>query len=299
MVPEPDVAPVTVVLPTIGRPELIGNCLESLARCRPRAAEILVIDSSVDDSVERVVARFEGIGARTIRCRLPGLGTAFNVGLEASQHEIVLLTNDDCTVDPTWVGVGLAHALEDPDALVTGRVRPHGDPEAVPSTIDDPVPRTHVGISPQKPTFLLHTQCMALWRARLLEFGAFDGRIRPAAEDNDLSYRWLRAGRPIRYLPDFVVWHHDWRSREQLDRLYVGYGIGQGMFFGKHLRRGDLTMARFVARDLYACLRGVAARIVRGRPRYVDWRTGYLRGLPVGLIRGLRLGGTGTGRTAA
>ena len=78
---------------------------------------------------------------------------------------------------------------------------------------------------------------MALRRSVVLEFGGFDGSICPSAEDNDFSYRWLRAGRHIRYEPDFVVWHHDWRTREQLERLYVGYGIGQGMVYGKHLRR--------------------------------------------------------------
>lgn len=282
--PAPDVAPVTVVLPTIGRPRLIRTCLESLASCEPRAGEILVVDSSVDADVERVVAAFSSVGARTIHCDRPGLGTAFNVGLGQSQHEIVLLTNDDCTVERSWVGVGFSHAEEESLAIVTGRVRPHGDPEVVPSTIDDPVPYEHVG----KPGFVLYTQCMAVRRSHVLEFGGFDGRIRPSAEDNDLSYRWLRAGRAIRYEPDFVVWHHDWRTREQLEHLYVGYGIGQGMLYGKHLRRGDIAIARFVLRDVYAGCRGVASRIVRGRPTNADWRMGHLRGLPIGLVRGWR-----------
>jgi GT2 family glycosyltransferase len=277
-------APVTVVLPTIGRPELVRSCLDSLARCEPRAAEILVVDSSDDGDVADVVAGFAGAGARRVGCRTLGLGNAFNLGLEEAEHEIVLLTNDDCTVESSWVERGLRHAARDPNTIVTGRVRPQGDPDVVPSTIDDPVAREYSG----QAAFVLYTQCMALHRKTLLEFGGFDGRIRPSAEDNDLSYRWLRAGLRIRYEPDFAVWHHDWRTREQLERLYVGYGIGQGMVLGKHLRRGELAVLPHLGAAVYWSFRAVVARLVRGAGARPDPRLGMLRGLPTGLVRGWR-----------
>jgi GT2 family glycosyltransferase len=280
------VAPVSIVLPTIGRPDLVRACLDSLGRCKPRADEIVVIDSSDDDVVASIVADFAVVGARRIQCRTPGIGVAFNLGVREAQHEIVLLTNDDCTVEPVWVERGLRHASRDPHTLITGRVRPRGDPNVVPSTIDDPAEREYSG----RTGFVLYTQSMALNRSVLLEFGGFDERIQPAAEDNDLSYRWLRAGFPIRYEPDFVVWHHDWRSREQLERLYVNYGIGQGMVYGKHLRRGDLSVARYLVGALFAGARGALARVIRLHPEnQVDPRLGFLRGLPVGFVRGWRL----------
>jgi GT2 family glycosyltransferase len=198
----------------------------------------------------------------------------------------VLLTNDDCTVDVSWVETGRFHASRDANALVSGRVLPLGDPATVPSTIESETPREYRGGT----AFVLYTQCMALHRTPLLEFGGFDGRITPSAEDNDLSYRWLRAGRAVRYEPDFVVWHHDWRTRDQLQRLYVAYGVGQGMVYGKHLREGDVAIMRYVLRDLYAGCRGLMARAVRRPSRKVDWRPGLVRGLPVGLLRGWRAG---------
>jgi GT2 family glycosyltransferase len=273
--------PVTVVLPTIGRPDLIRQCLESLAACDPPASEVLVVDSSDDSSVSDVVATFSPM-ARTIRCAAPGLGTAFNLGLREARHEIVLLTNDDCTVKADWVERGHTHSSANEDAIVTGRVRPRGDPELVPSTIDDDTAREYAG----KGAFVLYTQCIALPRSSVLEFGGFDGSVRPSAEDNDLSYRWLRAGRSIRYEPDFVAWHHDWRTPEQLAQLYVGYGIGQGMVYGKHLRRGDLAILPHLAAALYWSGRALIARAVRGAQPGPDPRLGMLRGLPTGLIRG-------------
>jgi GT2 family glycosyltransferase len=278
-------APVTVVLPTIGRPHLIQACLESLESCVPMADEILVVDSSDDHAVADVVDAHAGAGARRLHCRTRGLGYAFNVGLRAARHELVLLTNDDCTVDRSWVERGLHHVTEHADAIITGRVRPFGDPEVVPSTIDDATRQEH-----RAPDFVLFTQCMALRRSDVLRFGGFDGRISPSGEDNDLSYRWLRAGRPIHYEPDFIAWHHDWRTREQLERLYVGYGVGQGMVYGKHLRSGDVFVARYLVSDAVSIARGLAARIVRGRGKHADPRLGLLRGLPVGLARGWRAG---------
>jgi GT2 family glycosyltransferase len=279
------VAPVTVVLPTIGRPQLVEACLESLESCVPMAAEILVVDSSDDQAVAEVVTAHAGAGVRRIHCGTPGLGYAFNLGLHEASHDVVLLTNDDCTFEASWVGRGLHHVTEHPDAIITGRVRPFGDPEVVPSTIDDPTRHEY-----KAPGFVLFTQCMALRRSNVLAFGGFDGRISPSAEDNDLSYRWLRAGRPIHYEPDFVAWHHDWRTRGQLERLYVSYGVGKGMVYGKQLRSGDLYVARYLASDAVFIARALAARIVRGRGQHADPRLGLLRGLPAGLARGWRAG---------
>ena len=91
--------------------------------------------------------------------------------------------------------------------------------------------------STQAPSF------QTTWRRRgaVLE-GGFDELFGPAeaAEDNEFCYRWLRSGGSLRYEPSLVVWHHDWRSPRELERLYVRYARGQGFFYAKHLRRGDL-----------------------------------------------------------
>ena len=81
------------MLQTIGRPALVRSCLHSPARCESQAGEIIVIDSGEDDDVADVVAGFAETGARSIDCQAPGLGSAFNLGLQEAQHEIVLLTN--------------------------------------------------------------------------------------------------------------------------------------------------------------------------------------------------------------
>lgn len=286
----PDVVPVTVVVPTIGRAEQLRRCLESLTATDPPPSEILVVDQSHDAEIAALVARAGGGRARLVASRGLGVARARNDGLRAAAGELVLVTDDDCTVRPDWVGVAWRLARAHPDAILTGRVLPVGDPRSVPSTKVDPVP---VDLSSERRGGWLFGNNMALPRDAVLELGGFDERFGPeeAAEDNDFCYRWLKAGRGLRYEPALVVEHHDWRSPDDLARLYVRYARGEGFFYAKHLRRGDLRMLRFVARDLAWGVRALASGVVKGREPWTDSRLGVFKGMPGGLAAGWRVYG--------
>lgn len=279
--------PVSVVIPTIGRPGPLQACLESLSRCDPRAQEVVIVDQSADGAVGEVVSRFGELRARLVPCPERGRPRAVNVGLRAVRCAAAMITDDDCTVSPSWIATGWRHlAAVDRERVITGRVSPCGDPRAVPSTVDDPSPRDYTSVFD---CGSLYAGNMACDPVAVLALGGFDERIRPAAEDVDFAYRWLRAGNLLRYDPELLVWHHDWRSRSELERLYVGYAHGVGVFCAKHLRQGDPRVLRFLARELYGGLRGLAARLLHGRPRWSDSRQGALAGLPAGLREGWRI----------
>jgi GT2 family glycosyltransferase len=279
-----DPAALSVVIPTIGRIDQLRACLESISRCDRPPAEVVVIDQSRSAEVAELVGDYGAIGARVVRCDGRGISVGTNLGLREATHDAVLVTHDDCTVEESWIATGARLMAGHPEMVLTGRVRPAGDdPLAVPSTKDEDVAYEFTG---QRHSGALFPNNMALNRRLALAFGGFDERFETAAEDNDFSYRWLRAGRRLRYEPDLIVWHHHWRGHEDLERLYVDYWRWQGVFYAKHLRRGDLTMVRFIARDLYQGARAMGARILRGRPRWSDWRRGVMRGLPAGLVTG-------------
>jgi GT2 family glycosyltransferase len=278
-----EIVPATVVIPTIGRPESLRRCLASLARCSPAPAEILVVDQSHDPGIAEVA----GDVARLVPSNGLGVARARNDGLRAAEHEVVLVTDDDCTVPRGWVSTGWRLAVMHPGAIVTGRVLPIGDPRAVPSVKDDPVSRD---LSGERRGGWLFGNNMVLPRSAVLELGGFDERFGPeeAAEDNEFCYRWLKTRRSLRYEPELVVQHHDWRSPDDLERLYVRYARGEGFFYAKHLRRGDLRMLRFVARDLWWALRSLASAVIKGRAPWTDSRRGILRGMPGGFAAGWR-----------
>ena len=278
--------PVSVVIPTLGRPSL-RPCLESVAACHPRAAETLVVDQSGEAGVLRLVDEFADAGARLVPCDGSGVARGRNVGILAATHRAVLVTDDDCTVPPDWVGTAWGLHRERPKAIVTGRVLPVGDPRAVPSTREETEPREFTGM---RHGGALYPNNMVLPRTSVLESGGFDERFGPgeAAEDNEFCYRWLRGGGELVFEPALVVWHHDWRSPEQLEELYVRYARGQGFLYAKHLRAGDLHMLRWLARDLYWAGRGALSGLVKRRERWTDPRRGIVRGLPGGLLAGWR-----------
>ena len=287
MTAPPAVVPVTVAIPTIGRAEPLRRCLQSLGSSDPAPAEILVVDQSQDPAIAALVADAGGPSARLVESQGLGVARARNDGLRAAEHDVVLITDDDCTVPADWVSVGWRLASAHPGAIVTGRVLPVGDPRAVPSTKEDPLP---VDLSSERRGGWLFGNNMALPRDAVLELGGFDERFGPeeAAEDNEFCYRWLKAGRTLRYEPGLVVEHHDWRSPEELERLYVRYARGEGFFYAKHLRRGDLRMLRFVARDLAWGVRSLASGLLKGRESWTDSRRGVFKGLPGGLAAGWR-----------
>ena len=279
--------PVTVVIPTIGRHEPLRRCLESLASSDPPPAEVLVVDQSHDATLVPLVDELGDGRTRVVASLGLGVARARNDGLRAATNDVVLVTDDDCTVPASWAASGWRLATTHPGAIVTGRVLPVGDPRAVPSTKDDPLP---VDLSSERRGGWLFGNNMALPRAAVLDLGGFDERFGPeeAAEDNEFCYRWLRAGRPLRYEPSLVVQHHDWRSPEELERLYVRYARGEGFFYAKHLRRGDLRMLRFVVRDLAWGVRGLASGLLKGRESWTDSRRGVFKGMPGGFAAGWR-----------
>ena len=280
--------PVSVVIPTLGRVGPLAACLESLASCRPRATETLVVDQSHDPAVGELVERFAAAGARLVPCSGQGVSRGRNLGILQAGHEIVLVTDDDCTVAPDWVETAWRLMHVDSRGIYSGQVVPAGDPRAVPSYKVDPAPHEYTG---KVHGGALFPNNMVLNRQMVLAAGGFDERFGPseAAEDNDFCYRWLKAGNALRYEPSLVVWHHDWRTPTQLDRLYRAYARGQGFLYAKHLRRGDLRMLLYIARDVYFALRGLASAVVKGRQSWTDPRRGIPRGLPSGLWYGTRV----------
>jgi GT2 family glycosyltransferase len=280
--PRPE--PVSVVIPTIGRTELLLRCLTSILATDPLPAEIVVADQSHGDEVRAAVAGLDGPATvRVVAIDGRGIAKATNDGIRAAGFPSVLVTHDDCTVATDWVGRGSQLLSEQPGAIFTGQVLPPERAEYVPSTIVSDVAHDYTD---EVSAGALYPANMAVSRDELVGFGGFDERdgLRLAAEDCDLCYRWLRDGRTLRFEPSLVVWHHDWRTPEQLVRTHAVYARGTGAFYAKHLWERDRYAASLLRSSLRRGLRADVQGIIRGTPKWQDPYRGIVGPLLHGVV---------------
>ena len=265
-------ARISVLIATADRHELLQDCLAHVIAAASDADEILVLDQS-RGAVSPL--QLPSAGARPLlrhlRCPRRGKSAALNVGVAEARGSLLAFTDDDCRVAPDWLEVmHQAFARSGEGVALTGRVLAgENEPGAVraPSLRNDPEAREY-----RSPRYrdVLFGNNMALPAEALRRVGVFDealgpGTRFPAAEDNDLGYRLLKAGIPIRYLPGLIVRHRSWRAAHQQVDLFRAYGVGQGAFYGKHARCGDWHMLGRMARNLWDGCRDAGGAAILGR----------------------------------
>jgi glycosyltransferase involved in cell wall biosynthesis len=159
--------PISIVVPTVGRPSLYA-LLDRLAP-QLRAAAVPVEVLVLRDRAGR------------------GPAAARNVGWRAAQHPWVAFLDDDVLPDPGWLAALLADLDQPPDVGgVQGRVR-------VPPPDGEPGDWAACTAGLEKAHWA--TADMAYRRAALADVSGFDERFpRAYREDADLAYRVLRAG---------------------------------------------------------------------------------------------------------
>jgi glycosyltransferase involved in cell wall biosynthesis len=90
---------VSVVLPCLNEADSVGLCVEeslSTLRAAGLAGEVIVVDNgSTDDSAE--IAR--RAGARVVRERRPGYGSALRAGFRAARCDVIVMADADFTYD--------------------------------------------------------------------------------------------------------------------------------------------------------------------------------------------------------
>jgi hypothetical protein len=127
-------------------------------------------------------------------------------------------------------------------------------------------------------------------RRRLFDrVGPFDellggGAPLRSSQDFDFQFRAYRAGVVVLLTPDVVVEHYGLRTSSQWPATLFAYGFGDGAFYVKHVRCGDLYALSLLARRLARVAMREAVNGIRHRPSMAT----YLRAC----IQGMREGAT-------
>jgi GT2 family glycosyltransferase len=283
---------VSLIVCSRNRPAMLVDTVRSILAGSMVPAELVIIDQSDARNEELETLRTDRpCNIRYCWSATVGLSRANNAGIAAARHDLLVFTHDDVDVAPDWLEVIVERVVEaGPTAVVTGQVLP-APAEAggfVPSTRVDPFPavyrdRTCEGV--------LYPMNMGMYRTTFDAVGVFDERLGPgtqypAAEDNDLCDRLLRAGFGIRYEPGAVLHHRAWRSDRDYLALRWAYGRGQGAFYGKILGLRDPHALRCLGAEFSYRLRRLIHGLRGSRRRSVGQAV-YLLGLLSGMGRWL------------
>jgi GT2 family glycosyltransferase len=268
---------VSVLICTRDRGEMLDATLRSVLACFPAPAEVVVVDQSRDETTRKVVCSHQGgrVPVRYLRGKGTGLSRAKNQGIADCTASVITFTDDDCRVDPGWIGSLSAPLRSGKAEAATGKTLPE---RPLPGAVET----FSVYAPPEGTEFARYTHPwrvggggnFAVTREALRRAGEYDERFGPgakfqSAEDMDMVHRLLRSGTRIVYVPSAVVWHRSWRSPGESRLLSQAYGVGAGAYFTKHLFAGDLLsgwrfLQRFSIRSLHllrAILRRDRARI--------------------------------------
>jgi glycosyltransferase involved in cell wall biosynthesis len=233
----------SIIIPTFGRPEQLGICLQSLANLDyPRERfEVIVVDDGGKTSLEHLVAGFQDrIPVRLLTQTNAGPAAARNRGAEEARGVFLAFTDDDCQPASNWLTSLAARFSEAPDQMIGGRTLNliHDNPYTSASQllIDYLYSyyERHSG-----PIRFFTSNNLAVSAERFFALEGFDTTFpHPAAEDREFCDRWLHHGYEMTYAPDVVVYHAHALTFRTFCCQHFNYGRGAFRFHQLHARRG-------------------------------------------------------------
>jgi len=255
---------VSVVVPTKNCAGTISALLRSLQRQEFSDFEVIVVDSSNDDTKE-IASKFS---VKVISSDHQGLNLARDLGIQKSLGEIICFIDGDCRARPDWISRIISEFNKSPSiGCVGGRVivdsstflgsysnetlvsvypnytKPGSIEPNSKQLLDQPFtePRFPVGCN------------MAFKRKALLELRGFDEKWKCGWDEFEIMYRLLNRGYSISVNPEIAVYHSPRSSIfEALCQAYR-YGTGAGHF----MRIFKIPIKRKVRLTLLGALRTV------------------------------------------
>lgn len=253
---------ISVIVPTVGRVDLLVECVRSIRNQRYSYYEILVIDQDPSQALLEILRETFGSHStlRYYYAHRAGLNGARNFGLEQARGEIVAFLDDDAVAEPTWLdAIARAFSRTPRPGLIAGKILPmwmKEPPEWYPEErrfllglydIGDeprPLPETDQPIGAN----------MAGLRSLILAMGGFDPdmdfnyfrkrRRMISGGDTLLALTVRRAGHSIFYEPGAVVRHRVPASK-LTRRYFLRRHFWEGVTTIELMKLlGDLPLAR-------------------------------------------------------
>lgn len=285
---EVETRPISIVIPTYKREQVLIDTIRYLDALPIKAAEIIVVDQTPDElhelSTIRTLDDFNRQGViRLIKKQPPSITEAMEEGLLNAREDIVLFVDDDIIPDETLVDAHFKAQLEyGPNTVVNGRVQQPWDdnddkPSANPFRFHDRRALTEIAGG----NFSVRVED---WK----RVGGFDKHFSKVAYrfEKDFAQRFIREGGAIWLEPDAGIIHlhakeggtRSWGDVHERPRVTPDQSVGQFYYIFSHEPKSTwlAQIARFYRTTLIN-------RTTLKRPWHIPVHV-------VGLTRGLWLG---------
>jgi len=264
---------VTVVIPTRNRSAMLTRLLVSLQRTEYPRWEAVVVDDGSTDDTRAAVERFRACGMPLNYRYQPWqkMGAARNMGITAAVGDIVAFTDDDCLVDPGWVGVLAETFRTHPEALgVQGKT-------VTERSAMTPFTRQIEQLEGGQP----YRTCNVAYRRSVLQaLGGFDSML-IRGEDVVMAMRVLERG-PIIFAREAVVVHPP-RPKEWADRRAWRTLLESELHFKRTYPR--YTAARSQTLSVQRADHVLSRWVILPIRRYWRWHYAYFRRDPGDYLR--------------
>jgi glycosyltransferase involved in cell wall biosynthesis len=203
--------------------------------------EVVVVDDSPGGNLaDRVMAWSDRLDLRLVQAKQRGTpGGNRNVGVAASQCDVLLFVDADDTVGPTYVAA-MARALESHD-LVCARI----DVALLnPPNLVGPHPQ-ETGLITEDLAFLPFASAgtLGIRRSVFKQIGGFDPSL-PRYAEADLCWKiQLAGGDPPEFVQDAVSHHRVERRPTKRLRKAAAYGATEALLFSRYRDAGMLRQS--------------------------------------------------------
>ena len=250
---------ISVIIPTKDRPDELARLLNSIDSHHDRFDDLIVIDSSKDNHLEKNRYNTLAIGGKHIVFMEKGVSKARNKGIEESDSNILVFVDDDFIVTNGWISKLVDNFGRDNDIMcVTGRMLSYRQ-DAMSNlyeksmSFDRGNEKRVFTIQNINLSTILHAVVLignkrlfentpvpwsvgygfSSFRRRIFdEIGLFDvnmgrGSLLVGAEDVDFFYRILKNGHKIVYEPEAMIYHDHRQTLARIlkDAYYAGISI--------------------------------------------------------------------------
>jgi hypothetical protein len=236
----------SIVIVNYNTREKLRDCLESIVKHTGNLSiETIVVDNGSKDNSAAMIREF----APAVKLVEPGFNSWFtggnNIGAKAATGDYLWILNPDTIVQADTMQKMLAYLREHPEVgAITSLMRfPDGREQPTcsmtPRYLDLLLGYTFLGVifSPwrdQRRRMMFYEgwnrqtikavevapdSNFMLKREDFLAIGSFDEEMKLYFTEDDICRRIIDSGKPIHYLPDVLLLHHEHASVEQVQRL--------------------------------------------------------------------------------